>query len=141
MIRERVGLPIGPWQQLLNGSRTPTLREAAQLAAALGRAIENLPGPNEGRGDADHFSGAAPSRGRWRTRSCGSCRLAAQKASLAGCWVVIATLVSAAGGELYAPNRPRASTGIRGFSPRTLSSCTAHVLPSGSENPKNVLPS
>ena len=33
------------------------------------------------------------------------------------------------------------STGMSGFSPRTFSSCTAQVLPSGSAKPKNVLPS
>ena len=36
--------------------------------------------------------------------------------------------------------RPRASTGMSGFSPRTLSFCTAHGLPSGSPKPKNRLP-
>jgi hypothetical protein len=35
---------------------------------------------------------------------------------------------------------PRCSPGISGFSPRTLSSWTAHVLPSGSLKPKKVPP-
>ena len=40
-----------------------------------------------------------------------------------------------------APKRPRCSVGINGFAPRTRSSCTAQVFPSGSEKPKKVPPS
>ena len=51
------------------------------------------------------------------------------------------TRIAQDAGHPQAPKRPRCSTGISGFSARTLSSCTAHELPSGSLKPKNVPPS
>ena len=41
-LRDRAGLPLGPWRRLLNGSLTPTLAQAAQIAAALGAPIDDL---------------------------------------------------------------------------------------------------